>query len=1117
MRAKSFTVLVILSLTLLMVFPGSPFNFNNILPPAHADTQTGSLAGNGQAGIINTYAGTSKTITGSSTTNTLSRAGTCFTAASSGPIGTVTLDVGRSGTPTGTLVAEVYSTTGTTAGSPPASGTGCASLSTLVATSTTSLDISTLNSGTAILVVFDFNSGTVTSGTNYVVAIFVTFTQATSQSVIYGVNEGTVNTSGKAYVDNFGTNPRGALAQNANDADQTPCGVTHTCLDMWLGTGIRFSGSSGASNTVGRVGTCFTATSTGNLADLDVAMSFDGGFTTSSQIDTWTAEVYSTTGTLLGSPPSSGTGCASLSTLVATSTFGTGCTSCTYPNRDNAHMQSQMLPYSFIFTSGSVTSGNKYIVVIRMNYGQSGYYVLATNDAANTAMAYVDNKGTATQGALAQNANDADQKPCAIGTCLAFTLWVKPTSWVVEKTLTPDTLLGSVSNYHQNIGGAGNYFAGTCFTAGTTGSLQEIDFYASRLSPATGTITGQIYTTTGAIANGPSAGTGCAGLSSLLQTSTNSIDITTIPLNQVQGEPGGTGVLRFTFSGTTLASGSKYMAVLKFAATSASGSIYYGATITSDAAQAHVDSCASGCPGPVFTSTDDVEEYTCGSTNCDAFLVNVIPPPAYTYTVSNNGPRTIQAGQTGSVTITATQTSAGSAIAFIGGHSHDRGTLGISDTQSYTSSSGKTIIVSIAYGILSTCTSTTTVSSVTDSGGDTFTQLATVLNSQSGDASRESIWATGAGLSTASTTFTVTTSAACEQTWSVAEYSNVVLVGAVATKTATASLYTVSYTLTDTNNWLVSGIESNAQASASCTTGNCRQLINSASVEAVVDNTANSLASVTTAITATGGPFDYAIVAVELTNSIHSMTFSCGSFSGFTGGNPTCNSFTPSTITMTGQSQGVSTTLLIGVGNICASGCTGTFVVTGSEPTAASTTVTVIVPAYDFSLSNTGATVSRSSLTGTTAGSTTVTATIITGFGQSETFSCTSIDSQITGCTPSGTCTTTCSITVSFSVSNTARGTFHFSVHAAPAGVTTVDTQVNVLLQNAPCFNDAGGNACVYTSCDKGTCGTDTGSLVGSLLMLFVVLLGIYVLHEKVGNAGGGPKEKEYGGVSERD
>jgi hypothetical protein len=35
--------------------------------------------------------------------------------------------------------------------------------------------------------------------------------------------------------------------------------------------------------------------------------------------------------------------------------------------------------------------------------------------------------------------------------------------------------------------------------------------------------------------------------------------------------------------------------------------------------------------------------------------------------------------------------------------------------------------------------------------------------------------------------------------------------------------------------------------------------------------------------------------------------------------------------------------------------------------------------------------------------------------------------------------------------------------------------------------------------------------------MLFIVLLGVYVLHEKVGNADGGRKEKEYGGVSERD
>jgi hypothetical protein len=252
------------------------------------------------------------------------------------------------------------------------------------------------------------------------------------------------------------------------------------------------------------------------------------------------------------------------------------------------------------------------------------------------------------------------------------------------------------------------------------------------------------------------------------------------------------------------------------------------------------------------------------------------------------------------------------------------------------------------------------------------------------------------------------------------------------------------------------------------------------------------------------------ITLTKISGPSNSVTLSC---SGLPSG-ITCNSFSSNPITPT-----TTDTLTVGVSQTKPGG-TYTFTVDGSPASTGATTVTIVVPTYDFALTNNGPiTVSRISLTGTSSGSATVTATVTSGGGQPETFSCGSMPSGFSACTITNSpCTPTCAVDVAFTIQNSnARTSYTFTVTASPLGATTVPTTVTVVFQNAPCFNDAGGNSCVFTSCDKGTCGTNTGSLVGSLLMLFIVLLGVYVLHEKVGNADGGRKEKEYGGVSERD
>ncbi len=119
-----------------------------------------------------TYGGSNRNLNDASDTAIV---GVCFVAAKGGNIAEADFWLGGSSGLTGSVVAQVYSTSGSIPNYPSA-GNGCAGKSSLLSTSMTSIDMSTLSTSGAQRVGFTFNSGSITQGQEYVVAIKATFT-----------------------------------------------------------------------------------------------------------------------------------------------------------------------------------------------------------------------------------------------------------------------------------------------------------------------------------------------------------------------------------------------------------------------------------------------------------------------------------------------------------------------------------------------------------------------------------------------------------------------------------------------------------------------------------------------------------------------------------------------------------------------------------------------------------------------------------------------------------------------------------------------------------------------------------------------------------------------------
>ena len=207
MNPKSIRLVVILSISLMVV-----------LSPVHADQSAGSLPSGGSNWTFNGRNNPSDDLDG--------KAGVCFTASTSGLVSHVDFYLGRTAGATGSIEAQLYSTTGAIARFP-TPGTGCASLSTLIASSTTSISMSSLGTSPS-LQTFSFASPSISSGNKYIAVIHMTFTNPDPQSIFINLNSGGGN-PGMAWVDNVGTVPQGNLNQNANDYDEFLCDSVSSC------------------------------------------------------------------------------------------------------------------------------------------------------------------------------------------------------------------------------------------------------------------------------------------------------------------------------------------------------------------------------------------------------------------------------------------------------------------------------------------------------------------------------------------------------------------------------------------------------------------------------------------------------------------------------------------------------------------------------------------------------------------------------------------------------------------------------------------------------------------------------------------------------------------------
>lgn len=161
-----------------------------------------------------------------------------------------------------------------------------------------------------------------------------------------------------------------------------------------------------------------------------------------------------------------------------------------------------------------------------------------------------------------------------------------------------------------------------------------------------------------------------------------------------------------------------------------------------------------------------------------------------------------------------------------------------------------------------------TVSSVVDSGGSTYTKIASVTN---GTLVLE-LWSTAVTGSKASTTITVTWSAASRNhEMAACEYSGVAAIGTNNTASGSASPGTVSVTTQDANNFVVAGIGVLAANAQTAQNGNLRLSITeggtgSKSSLGEVDNTAASASLVTDSTTFTSATWGAAAVELRTTS-----------------------------------------------------------------------------------------------------------------------------------------------------------------------------------------------------------------------------------------------------------
>lgn len=198
------------------------------------------------------------------------------------------------------------------------------------------------------------------------------------------------------------------------------------------------------------------------------------------------------------------------------------------------------------------------------------------------------------------------------------------------------------------------------------------------------------------------------------------------------------------------------------------------------------------------------------------------------------------------------------AIAFVTSGHNASGAAANTLAVTVTIAAGNCAVVEVDYD-----NGSTLPSSVTDDGGNTYTQRASVVNNHS-----ISIWSTAANGTASATVVTVhfPTSTAINKNAAVGVYSGVQAIGTTNTNSNTNSgPVTVSLTTQDANNFVVAALGQVNVPTFTAQNGNVRENYNLAAgaTNALVDNTAASASSVTDSVTTNGSLAWYA-VALEL-------------------------------------------------------------------------------------------------------------------------------------------------------------------------------------------------------------------------------------------------------------
>ncbi len=184
-----------------------------------------------------------------------------------------------------------------------------------------------------------------------------------------------------------------------------------------------------------------------------------------------------------------------------------------------------------------------------------------------------------------------------------------------------------------------------------------------------------------------------------------------------------------------------------------------------------------------------------------------------------------------------------------------------SGTVTRTQTAGNDVVVTVAIR-----TTTSTVSSVTDTGGSTYAARGPGINN--GTVARMEIWS--ARSAAVSTSVTVNLGASSKFVACVGEYSGVAALGAASTATGATTTPTIALTTQDANNFVVAGFAAQGTATFSANVGALRGSTNTAGGSASTnvggalnDNGATTASSVTNTATLSASN-SWAAEALEL-------------------------------------------------------------------------------------------------------------------------------------------------------------------------------------------------------------------------------------------------------------